>query len=97
MCKYCILIALFIYSSKTISQDLSPIEIDRPDQTECPSIVPKGIFQMENGLNFEKKDSNSNFYLLPTTLWKVGINENLELRLITEFAIENTEIGRAHV
>lgn len=94
MCKYCILIALFIYSSKAISQDLSPIEIDRPDQTECPSIVPKGIFQMENGLNFEKKDSNSNFYLLPTTLWKVGINENLELRLITEFAIENTDSER---
>lgn len=94
MCKYCLLVAFFIYSTKGISQDLSPIEIDRPDQTECPSIVPKGMFQMENGLNFEKTDSNSNFYLLPTTLWKVGINENLELRLITEFVIDNSNNER---
>lgn len=94
MYKYYISIVFFVFSIRGISQDLSPIEIDRPDQTECPSIVPRGMFQMENGLNFEKTDSNSNFYLLPTTLWKVGINENLELRLITEFIIESSNSER---
>lgn len=90
MYKYYIMLTLFIYSINGISQELEPIEIDRPDQTECPSIVPKGIFQMENGFNFEKLDTNSSSYLLPTSLWKVGINDNLELRLITEFIIDNS-------
>ncbi|MEO5905559.1 MAG: hypothetical protein ABIQ11_02450, partial [Saprospiraceae bacterium] len=30
---------------------ISPIATDRPDQTETPSLVPKGYFQMENGFS----------------------------------------------
>ena len=57
MFKLLLYFSLLFITSTSISQNLSPIEIDRPDQTECPSIVPKGMFQIENGLNFEKTDN----------------------------------------
>lgn len=66
-------------------QNLVHIQTDRPDQTECPFIVPKNHFQMENGLNYERVDNSEKNFFYPTTLWKFGINENLEFRLITEF------------
>ena len=28
------------------------IQLDRPDQTECPFIVPAKYIQLENGFNF---------------------------------------------
>lgn len=92
--KFKIILVILLFSILSFSQSKDPIEIDRPDQTECPFIVPKGMFQMENGFNFEKVDNDSNSFLIPTSLWKVGINENLELRLITEFVIESTNIEK---
>jgi len=68
-----------------------PIETDRPDQTETPAIVPKHIFQMENGFSFEKNDRHSKSFILPTSLMKYGVNGNFELRLITEFSIEDMD------
>src|SRR5688500_4433167 len=63
---------------------ISPIETDRPDQTETASLVPKGYFQMENGFSIE--DTEPGFiYTHPSTLWKVGVSENFEIRLITEY------------
>ncbi|HSD06629.1 transporter [Flavobacterium sp.] len=71
------------------AQDLPSIETDRPDQTESPAIVPKNYFQFENGFSYEKTDNHSNEYVIPSTLTKFGINDHLELRLITEFMIAN--------
>jgi hypothetical protein len=80
---------LFLLISTSIySQNSKPIEADRPDQTETPSIVPKGMFQVETGFTFQKNDTTNTTFSLPTTLWKYGANENFELRLITEFASE---------
>lgn len=70
------------------AQTTDPIQADRPDQTETPSIVPKGMFQIETGFTFQKNDEISNSNSLPTVLWKYGVNENFELRLITEFISE---------
>lgn len=75
-------------SSSINSQELEPIQADRPDQTETPAIVPKGMFQVETGLTFQKNDAVSKSFSLPSTLWKYGVNENFELRLITEFLSE---------
>lgn len=62
----------------------SPIETDRPDQTETASLVPKGYFQMENGFSIE--DTEPGFiYTYPSTLWKFGVSENFEIRVITEY------------
>jgi hypothetical protein len=70
------------------SQENESIQTDRPDQTETPFLVPKSMFQVENGFSFQKNNTNSNTITLPSSLWKYGVNENFELRLITEFSIE---------
>ncbi|HUR31715.1 MAG TPA: transporter [Saprospiraceae bacterium] len=60
------------------------IETDRPDQTETASLVPKGYFQMENGFSIE--DTEPGFlYTHPSTLWKIGVSDFFEVRVITEY------------
>ena len=83
-----ILFLFCILGSFTIQAQTEPIQCDRPDQTETPSIVPKGMFQVETGFTFQKNDEISNTNSLPSVLWKYGVNENFELRLITEFVAE---------
>lgn len=83
-----ILTSLLITSLFANSQKLDPIQTDRPDQTETAAIVPKGMFQVENGFSFQRKDANNSSFSLPSTLWKYGVNDNFELRLITEFLSE---------
>lgn len=73
---------------KLTAQTITPIQLDRPDQTECPFITPKKYIQIENGFNVEKYANNKSNYILPTTLWKYGINEKFELRIITEVITE---------
>ena len=76
-----------LFSIPCFSQN-EPIEADRPDQTDTPAIVPKGMFQVESGFSFQKNNSESNTFSLPSTLWKYGVSKKLELRLITEFISE---------
>ena len=52
------------------SQETSPIQTDRPDQTESSSIVPAGMFQAETGFLYQKNNHNSTSYLAPTVLMK---------------------------
>jgi Putative MetA-pathway of phenol degradation len=73
------------------SQNLAPIATDRPDQTECPFIVPKGFFQAENGLVYEKINPKSSVMAHPSILWKYGVSDKFELRLITEIISEKAE------
>jgi hypothetical protein len=65
-------------------QEIPEIVTDRPDQTECTNTVPKGYFQMENGFTTIHSKNGDNVNLLPTSLWKIGINDKMELRMITE-------------
>ena len=43
MIKYFILLAIYfgVITDTLLGQSLSAIQIDRPDQTECPFITPK--------------------------------------------------------
>jgi hypothetical protein len=86
MSRYFISLGLFLGATtdNVSGQSNTPIQLDRPDQTECPFIVPKGFIQMENGFTFENTNQNSQSFNFPSTLWKFGVNEKLELRLITE-------------
>ncbi len=68
----------------TFGQVLPPIQLDRPDQTECPFITPSKYFQLETGIVIENTNSELKNYSHPTMLLKYGINEKFELRLITE-------------
>lgn len=63
---------------------MDPIRADRPDQSESSFLVPKGYFQME--LGFSVTDTDPGFiYSYPSALWKYGLTDNFELRLITQY------------
>ena len=87
---------LLLISLVGYTQNIEPIQADRPDQTETPAIVPIGMFQVETGFTFQKNDKKSTLFSLPTTLWKYGVNENFELRLITEFISEENNISKSN-
>jgi hypothetical protein len=92
MSKYVITLTMFIVSSvqEVLSQDQQAIQTDRPDQTECPFTVPRRHFQIETGFGYEKANADEQNFLYPTILWKYGVNEKFELRLITELAANKT-------
>lgn len=47
--------ALFLYSTIFAQEkEIEPIQTDRPDQTETPSLTPKGMLQVETGFSFQK-------------------------------------------
>lgn len=88
MRKIIFIFLLTIYSNLKAQES---IQTDRPDQTESTSITPTNLLQIETGLFFEKNSDQSTNYSHPTVLWKYGINENFELRMVTEFNSENFE------
>lgn len=82
---FIVFICLFSSGLSIYAQDLPPIQTDRPDQTESPAIVPKNHFQMETGMVFEKGNESTKNYTHPNILFKYGLNDHFELRLITEY------------
>lgn len=94
MKNFILIISFLSISNYALSQDLPSIQTDRPDQTECPFITPKGYLQFENGLSYEKIDGDSKAFVTPTILTKFGINDHFELRLITEYSIEESNSNK---
>jgi hypothetical protein len=88
---YFVLMTLFLKAQN----EIAPIVLDRPDLTESPFLVPKNYFQMESGILFKNDKSNAQLMKLPTALWKYGLTNNFELRLITDFdgSIKNKGFG----
>jgi Putative MetA-pathway of phenol degradation len=82
-----ILLLFGLFSIFGYSQDLPSIQTDRPDQTECPFIVPTNYLQMENGFSYQKTNDNSSEIIAPTILVKYGINDHFELRMISEYIL----------
>lgn len=79
----------FLISYSVLGQELNPKPMltDRPDQTECPYIVPKGSLQIELGFLHQhlKLNNIEEFqFLYPSSLFKYGLLETLELRLVIE-------------
>ncbi len=74
--------------SPVAAQELERMETDRPDQTECPYVVPKNWLQAEMGFNYEKNNATLNTYTYPTLLTKYGVSKKLELRIITTLLSE---------
>jgi hypothetical protein len=95
MIKYFILIAIYfgVITDTLLGQSLPAIQIDRPDQTECPFITPKEYIQIESGFTFETFDESQTSFSYPSTLWKYGVNEKFELRLITELVSEKINVN----
>ena len=90
-----------ITEDQLFGQELPPIQLDRPDQTECPFIVPKKYIQVEHGFTFERIDANQKQISHPTSLIKYGCNKNVELRLIAELVSQSvsghTDFGIAPI
>lgn len=80
---------LLLISYFSNAQEIETIQTDRPDQTETPSVVPKKMIQIESGFSYQKNKTKNKTITLPSTLWKYGVNDNFEFRLISEFSIEN--------
>lgn len=76
---------ILLMDFRGLAQDVEPIATDRPDQTESSSLVPKGYFQLETGLAYEQESPLLQNYTYNTSLWKYGLSNNFELRLITEY------------
>jgi hypothetical protein len=79
---------MFFPFMSSFCQDLPPIQLDRPDQTECSYITPLRYIQIENGFSIENVDDEHQILTYPSSLWKYGVNEKLELRLVTEVVAE---------
>ena len=61
---------------------------DRPDQTESSSTVSKGTLQLESGIliGFESENPpTTRQILLPTNLFRYGITNWIELRILSQF------------
>lgn len=71
---------------------------DRPDQTESSSTVGNGNLQIETGflIAFEGEAERSDRQILaPTSLFRYGITENVEIRFLSQF--EARRNGNTHI
>ena len=70
------------------SAGVEPIITDRPDQTESPVAVDVGVIQVETGLLFERSEISKNVSVdrtvYPTNLFRIGLLNRLELRIVNE-------------
>ncbi len=68
---------------------VAQIVTDRPDQTEASSTVGLGNLQIESGILIQFEDAGQYRRILaPTNLFRYGLTEGIELRLLNEFAID---------
>ena len=77
-------------------QPPGPIVPDRPGQTNPPNVVGAGVVQLETGFQREITDANgirTTNYLYNTSLVRVGLMANCELRLVAEYAGTRTDSG----
>lgn len=82
---------LFVLSAGTLLSQEEPLVTDRPDQTEASSTVFPGALQIESGATFMTSCRNgfrTESYALPNTLWRLGLVNRFELRLVTQPTIE---------
>lgn len=70
-----------------------PIATDRPDFTEASSVVGRGVLQLETGYTYFNDDeggTRTQTHSLPETLFRYGISDNVELRLVWNYFWEET-------
>lgn len=89
-----LVLVLVVIGFVATAQSTSDMTTDRPDQTEAPVLVPQGGFQMETGFFIERTNQKNTAISdigYNTSLLKYGVNENLELRFITEYLGHQTK------
>ncbi|WP_299223781.1 transporter [uncultured Psychroserpens sp.] len=99
-----LLLALLIFSNVLIAQNegantvvaSEPLITDRPDATESPQTIAPGFIQIETGGFYESFEDNSiksETYTYNTTLVRLGLLDNLELRVGWDFVEGQTTIN----
>lgn len=87
----CLLVFLLLgLSAPSLAQE--KIEADRPDQSQGPSVVPRGLFQLEAGYLNQRHDSRTKTHAYPTGLLRIGLLEGVEIRVqgaVKDSVIEN--------
>lgn len=81
--KYVTAFFICVFQNFIFSQTEN-IVTDRPDQTESPAIVAPKHIQVENGFSIENVNDDSKNTIFHTSLWRYGVNDNFELRMITD-------------
>ncbi len=85
MNKYLIFLAAILISATMEAQS---IITDRPDQTESSSTIEKGSLQIETGILIgftEENRQETRQILAPTTLFRVGLTDGIELRVLSQY------------
>ncbi|MCC9169058.1 transporter [Pontibacter harenae] len=78
------LLFLLLQVTKGIAQDVSRIDAGRPDKSQGTSVVPKGLVQVEAGLQYQKDDLNGQDVRTrsyPTMTLRYGLLNKIELRI----------------
>jgi hypothetical protein len=97
-----IVVALFVFVSaysqniQTEPQRPEPIVPDRPGQTNPPNVIAPGIIQLETGFSRETINAGgiqTINYLYNTSLLRIGLMTNCELRMVVEYAGTRTDSG----
>ena len=99
--KALLFVTLFVTTFSLLAQEdnttsLGALITDRPDATESPTAIPKGYLQVETGAFFESFEKNSikiNSSTFNTTLLRLGLLDNLELRIGWDFTEVSTTIN----
>jgi hypothetical protein len=79
-----------------ILQPPGPIVPDRPGQTNPPSVIASGTVQLETGFSRETINAGgiqTINYLYNTSLVRLGLMTNCELRMVVEYAGTRTDSG----
>ncbi|MBI5757824.1 MAG: transporter [Planctomycetales bacterium] len=77
--------------------DEEPLATDRPDFTEASSVVGHGRVMLEGGWTFlhdSNNETRSDEHVLPEFLWRIGLTEKVELRIILPTYVNSFEIDR---
>jgi len=79
---FCVLFFVLFAQKLAVCQsdDIPPIQTDRPSNSFSPSLTAKGYLQVESGLMAEH-NAGMLFFTTPTVLVKYGVNKKFELRL----------------
>ena len=88
-----IFIVLITFNSLIFSQSITT---DRPDQTESSFSVEVGQLQVESGILVEysgKNKTNRNI-LLPSNLFRYGIYNGTEVRILNQFETSHDDVSR---
>lgn len=70
------------------------IVTDRPSQSNGPSVVDRGTFQMESGINYTEVNGFSHgVWTLPKNLFRIGLGKGIELRTANGLQVRATSFG----